>query len=617
VNDVSPERIQRFFIKVEGGYQIKKSVRELCIFALQNLISDPPFSQIDIISCRNVFIYFGASLQKKVLSMFYYGLTPTGYLLLGNSETVGESLNLFSLLDRKSKIYCKKLSSARLSLDLIANDYLPEINRNPPAALVVSSHESEIHQAADQIVLQHCAPAGVVINADLEILQFRGQLGSYLEPSPGRASLNLLNMTQEGLRLELRTAIRQAKQTGKEVHKDGIPLRDRNSGSKNLAGVARQVRIDVIPFQFEATSESYWLVLFADQLLAPLNVNPIYPVVDNSQSSHEQQEIQQLQQELSSTKTYLQSIIEEQQSTNQDLRIANEEILSSNEELQSTNEELQTAKEEIQATNEELTTINDELYHRNSEIMQVSNDFQNLLSSINIPILMLECDLRIRRFTKTAAHLFNLIPTDIGRPLSDIKHNLNITDLDAQILEVVSTLHLKNQEVQDQAGHWYDLRIRPYRTLDNRIDGAVIVLVEIDALKRSTEQLIEARSYAEAIIQTVRESLLVLNSTLQVVMANQRFYHDFQVSPQETEHCQIFDLGNGQWNMPQLRSLLEDLLPQNIQIENFRVEHDFEHIGQKTMLLNARKMPPINGEELILLAIEDISDLISPQIRGA
>jgi two-component system CheB/CheR fusion protein len=326
------------------------------------------------------------------------------------------------------------------------------------------------------------------------------------------------------------------------------------------------------------------------------------------QLSSEYQKIQQLQQELANTKAYLQSIIQEQQSTNQDLRVANEEILSSNEELQSTNEELQTAKEEIQATNEELSTINDELYRRNTETIQVSNDFQNLLGSINIPILMLESDLRIRRFTATAASLFNLIPTDIGRPFSDIKHNLNITDLNAQILEVINTLTLHNQEVQDHQGCWYDLRIRPYRTLDNRIDGAVVMLVEIDGLKRSAEQLQEAWSYAEAIIQTMRESLLVLNSELQVVMANQRFYDTFEVLPNETDRCLIFDLGNGQWNIPQLRLLLEDLLPHNTQIENFQVEHEFEHIGHKTMLLNACQMPQVHGEHLILLAIEDISN---------
>ena len=240
--------------------------------------------------------------------------------------------------------------------------------------------------------------------------------------------------------------------------------------------------------------------------------------------------------------------------------------------------------------------------------MQVSNDFQNLLSSINIPILMLGADLRIRRFTPTAAVLFNLIPTDIGRPFSDINHKLLLTRLEAQILEVINTLHLKNQEVQDQDGHWYDLRIRPYRTLNNRIDGAVVVLVEIDALKRSADQLREARDYAEAIVQTVRESLVVLNANLQVMTANQQFYDTFQVTPSETEHIQIFDLGNGQWNIPQLRLLLEDLLPHNTEVANFQVVHEFEHIGQKTMRLNARKLLLDNENQLILLAIEDVDD---------
>jgi two-component system, chemotaxis family, CheB/CheR fusion protein len=538
--------------------------------------------------------------------MFHYGLVPSGFLLLGSSEVVAESPNLFTLVDRKLKLYTKQLSSHRLNLDLIASNYPVEVS--PAASIGEATRNAwELYKAADQIVLQQYAPVGVIIDAQLEILQFRGQTDAYLELSPGRASLNLLNLAKEGLRLELRTAIHQAQQDRQPVRKEVIPLPGINP--------ARQVRIDVIPFKSAVTNEEYLLVLFGEMLALPLlAAEPLINQLSlppHQQSGGEQQAVQKLQQELGNTKAYLQSIIEEQQSTNQDLRAANEEILSSNEELQSTNEELQTAKEEIQATNEELSTINDELYRRNTETTQVSNDFQNLLGSINIPILMLESDLRIRRFTATAAHLFNLIPTDVGRPLSDIKHNLNISNLEQQILAVIDTLHLTTQEVQDREGHWYDLRIRPYRTLDNRIDGAVVVLVEIDALKRSTEQLREARSYAEAIIQTVRESLVVLNAELQVVMANQRFYETFQVSPHETEKCPIFDLGNGQWNIPQLRSLLEELLPHNTQVENFRVEHEFEHIGRKIMLLNVRKMLQTNGAHLILLVIEDISDLSS------
>jgi two-component system, chemotaxis family, CheB/CheR fusion protein len=512
VNDLDPDRLQQFFTPVKGGYQINKSVRELCIFARQNLISDPPFSQLDLISCRNVFIYFGAALQKKVLAMFHYGLRPTGFLLLGISETVGECPDRFTIVDRKAKIYAKQFSAFQLNLDVRTSDY--PIVISPPAIVLgeATRHELALHKAADQIVLQQYAPVGVVINAQLEILQFRGQMGAYLDPAPGRASLTLLNLVKAGLRLELRTAIHQAKQSGQAVHKAAIGLSAENSTSTDLSAPDlsapdlsapdRQVWIEVIPFQSEPSYGDCFLVLFGEMPLLPTVVaRPIAhrPQSQPQQLSVEQQAIQQLQQELSNTKSYLQSIIEEQRSTNQDLRAANEEILSSNEELQSTNEELQTAKEEIQATNEELSTINDELYRHNAETMQVSNDFQNLLGSINIPILMLEGDLRIRRFTPAAAPLFKLIPTDIGRPLSDIKHNLNIVDLESQILAVINTLELTTQEVQDQSGYWYELRIRPYRTIDNRIDGAVVVLVDIDALKRSNDQLRETQGEAAAI----------------------------------------------------------------------------------------------------------------------
>ena len=602
VAEVSPDRLQRFFVPIEGGYQISKAVRERCVFARQNLVSDPPFSRMDLISCRNVLIYFEASLQKKVLPMFHYGLKPNGFLMLGSSETVGAFSNLFHLLDRKHKIYAKQ-TAAIAPMDLSSASY-PAEAASPPMS-EARLNEVSLAKAADQIVLSQYAPVGVVVDANLDILQFRGQTEAYLAPSPGQASLGLLNMVKEELRLELRTAIHQAKQEGKAVRREGISLKEGTS--------RRLVQVDVVPVKPSAIHEDYFLILF-EEMPAPAEpeASPTPRTkLARKQKSQNQTEILRLEQELETTRAYLRSIIEEQQATNQDLRAANEEILSSNEELQSTNEELQTAKEEIQATNEELSTINDELYRRNAETMQVSNDFQNLLGSINIPILMLEGDLRIRRFTPTAAPLFNLIPTDIGRPLSDIKHNLNLADLEPQILEVINTLALKSQEVQDQTGHWYDLRIRPYRTLDNRIDGAVVVLVEIDALKRSDDQLQEARNYAEAIVQTVRESLLVLDANLQVVMANQPFYDTFQVLPSETEQCPIFDLGNGQWNIPQLRSLLEDLLPHNTQVENFRVQHEFEHIGQKIMCLNARKMRQVNGNQLILLAIEDISDRLA------
>ncbi|MBD2598386.1 PAS domain-containing protein [Nostoc spongiaeforme FACHB-130] len=597
--DVSPDRLQRFFTSVEGGYQIRKIVREVCVFARQNLISDPPFSHLDLITCRNVLIYLSSAVQKKLLPLFHYGLNPNGFLMLGTSETIGEFSNLFALIDRKYKIYSRKMAMTRLGIDLIGSSYPSENFSTQLSASERTWSDVEIQKVADQIVLEQYAPVGVIIDSGLEIVQFRGQTNPYLQLPSGRPSFNLLKMAKEELRLELRTAIHQAKKRGVIVKKEGIQVKDNEK--------VKLVTIEVIPFNAASTTERYFLIIFTEIPAAATSLLNLPSDNRKSKPTNGQDEINRLQQELATTKEYLQSIIEEQQSTNQDLRAANEEILSSNEELQSTNEELETAKEEIQATNEELNTINDELQRRNLESTQVSNDLQNLLSSINLPILMLGGDLRIRRFTPVAENIFNLISSDVGRPLSDINHNLNIPDLEQQIMEVINTLNFKTQEVQDQEGHWYDLRIRPYRTIDNKIDGAVIVLVDIDALKRSARQITAARDYAEAIVATVRESLVVLDTNLSVITANQFFYEKFQVSPTETEQRLVYEIGNGQWNIPQLRSLLESILPDQSQFQDLEIEHNFEQIGQKVMRLNARKLLHIHDAPMILLVIEDIT----------
>lgn len=599
VANVAPERLYRFFVKVDGGYQVSKSVREVCVFARQNLIDDPPFSRLDLITCRNVLIYLGTPLQKKLLPIFHYGLKSTGFLMLGTSETVGDFTDLFTLCDKRNKIYAKKLITTRLNIDLADSPY-PLVTTPPQVSAIEQlPGDLELQREADRIVLNQYAPAGVVVDLNLEILQFRGQTSPYLEPTPGRASLNLLRMAKEELRRELQTGIYQARQQKLSIKCAGIQLRE---GER-----IRQITINITPFQIGETQECY-LVLFED---APPMLALPEATDDGSTPSkrktREAAEIARLKQELATTREHLQSIIEEQQATNQDLRAANEEILSSNEELQSTNEELETAKEEIQATNEELNTVNEELRRRTKEATQVSNDLQNLLNSINIPILMLGADLQIRQFTPAVEGIFNLISTDIGRPLSDITHKLNVPNLEQEILEVIRTLNLNTQEIQDRDGHWYHLRIRPYRTIDNKIDGAVLVLIDIDNLKRSDAQLIEARDYADAIVETVWQPLLVLDQDLRVIAASRSFYDSFQVASVETEHCLIFELGNGQWNIPQLRSLLEEILASNTQFQDFQVEHEFEQIGRKVMRLKARKLPKINNIQMILLAIEDIT----------
>ncbi len=591
---VTAERRRRFFYALEGGsYQISKAVRELCVFARQNLGSDPPFSNLDLISCRNVLIYLGDALQKRIMPIFHYSLNPTGFLLLGTSEGTGQASDLFTLIEKKYRIYTKKLTDTRPTFAFTPSRH--SIARVSELPLPAPSEAFDLEKKVGQLIANHYVPVGVVIDDQMQVLQLRGGIDRYLKLVSGVANLNLFNLVRDGLLVELRTAIHQAQQQGVPCRKDGLRLEEGDH--------ARLVKLQVLPFKVPTAEAYHFLVLFEDAppATSPALMGPARPQVAL------EQEIAQLRQERATTQEYLQAVIQEQEGSNQDLKVANEEILSSNEELQSTNEELETAKEEIQATNEELSTTNEELRSRNAEMHQVNNDLTNLLASINIPILMLTNDLRIRRFTPMAQQLFNFIPTDAGRPLSDIRANLNVPDLELLLLEVLETLSVKELEVQTQDGHWYLLRMRPYRTTENQIDGVVLVLMDIDALKRSAATLEAARNYAEAIVETVQVPLVVLESDLRVNTANQAFYDTFQVAPLETAQTLLFELGNGQWNLPGLRSRLEAVVTGKATLQNFVVEHEFEQLGLKTILLQA--VPLVEGGEThrLLLSLEDIT----------
>ena len=593
LSDVSPERLNRFFTPIQGGYQITKSVRELCIFARHNLTSDPPFSRLDMISCRNMLIYLEPVLQKKIMPVFHYALNTNGFLVLGGSEGISSAEDLFTIANKKNRIYKRKLTQPRMNFDFVKSSYVAETNNL--VKRTESSAEINLEQLADHVVLNRYAPAGVIVNSELEILQFRGQTSPYLEASPGKASLNLLKMTCSDLKLELRSALHESKDQDLPICKDGIETQQ---------GIV--VKIDVIPLK--VNTERYFLVLFETRSVTiPPAISPTHKSLKERQTDGEL-EVVRLKSELESTKEYLRSIIESQESINQDLKVASEEILSSNEELQSANEELETAKEEIQATNEELHTVNEELRSRNNQLNQVNDDLQNLLSSVHIPILMLSGDLRIRRFTPVGEKLFNLISSDIGRPFSDIKINFNIPDLRALITSVIDTLTPCDQEVQDHAGRWYSLRIRPYRTTEDLIDGVVISFIDIDGLKVNTIELESSRNYVTAIIETLHNPFVVLNADLRIITANNAFYQVFHVIATQTERQSIFELGKGDWNIPKLRSLLNKILLRNVTIQDYEITQDFAEIGTRTMLLNARQIAQPNAEPMILLAIDDITE---------
>ncbi|MGB3616229.1 MAG: chemotaxis protein CheB [Elainellaceae cyanobacterium] len=420
---VSAERRSRFFNDVDGSYQIKTSVRELCVFARQDLSSDPPFSDIDVLSCRNVLIYFKPSLQKRILSFFHYSLKPTGFLVLGNSEDLGETSDLFEVFDAEGRIYTRQAASSRLNFDFIADHY-PQVSpleqqQNESASL----NHTSLQQWADQIVLSRYGPSGVVVNEQLEILLFRGDTTQYLRIPAGVPSYNLLRMIRPSLLRDLRTTFDAAKRQGISIKCQSLMSQD---------SLLPPLTLEVIPFHVSMAQDRCYLVLFEHGPSEGLRLDN-EAESDNSDSgfatgldaNSENYSIHQAlsasRQELLDTKTLLQLTIEEKYITNQQLVVANEEILSSNEELKSTNEELQTAKEELQSANEELKTTNEELHERNIEACRANDDLTNLLTHVNIPILMLSDTLHIRHFTPAAQSIFNLIPSDIGRSISDFR----------------------------------------------------------------------------------------------------------------------------------------------------------------------------------------------------
>ncbi|WP_310489105.1 PAS domain-containing protein [Chamaesiphon sp. VAR_69_metabat_338] len=469
-----------------------------------------------------------------------------------------------------------------------------------------SQSDRDLLQSVDRIVIDRYAPVGVTIDNDMNIVQFRGQTGNYLAPPTGKPSFNLFRMAKPELAIELRAAVHQARQQQEIVRQEGLQV-------KTADGV-KTIAIEVIPFNM-GTARPYLLVLFQESAVA-IGANP--PVTGELPPANRtvlEQDNTRLQQELTTTREYLESIIEEQESTNQALQVANEEILSSNEELQSTNEELETSQEELQATNEELHTINEELNSRNSELNYINNDLQNLLSSINIPILILDGELHIRRFTNLAQQIFNLIPTDLGRPFSDIQPNIAIPDLGVSIQTTINTLTIVEREVQDRAGHWYSLRIRPYRTSDNRIDGVTIGLIDIDTFKRSAAIVEAARDYANAIVETVRQPLLVLDANLCVMRANQCFYESFGLPPDRTERQSIFELEQRVWDLPSLRSLLAAVRDRDTDFQDFEMTQTLPSQASRMLLLNARKIRDDRQEHSILLSIEDITDRRRTEIQ--
>jgi two-component system, chemotaxis family, CheB/CheR fusion protein len=475
--DVTPARLRRFFYKADGGYQIKKNIRDLCIFSTQNVFNDPPFSRMDLVSCRNVMIYLSQPLQKKVIPIFHYALNPTGFLMLGSTEgLLGAGSELFEMTDKKQKIFRKRLVSAPVAFGFSVGkpEHAPNDAKTaaPSKSPEIQRIPLELQREADRLLLARYVPPAVLINEHLEILQTRGRTASFLELPSGKASLNLLKMARPGLLFELQGAIDEARKQGFEAIRQHVRVEDERT---------KTVTIRVVPFKVPTQVQHSFLIIFENDLPAEDGLSAgaqptsmmVEPVHTEEQSSLGRQ-IVQLRQELAATREYLQSIIESQEGTNEELQSANEEIQSGNEELQSTNEELQTSKEELESANEELHTVNEEMQHRNELLTQLNNDLTNLLYSVSLPIVMVGADLSVRRFTPQAGAMLGLTSSDIGRPMPRLRLKLDMSSLEQNMLEVIQQVQSQQLHVQDNDGKWFVLRIVPYRTMDNRIDGVVL-----------------------------------------------------------------------------------------------------------------------------------------------
>ncbi len=594
--DVSQERLQRFFRKNPDTYIINKDIREMVIFSPQNVIKDPPFSKLDMVSCRNLLIYIGTELQKKLLRLFYFSLNPDGVLFLGNSETIGEFTDLFTALDRKWKIYRRK-SGVSIPLMADVTNIAPFEVTQIKETYDMKHKRIDIGELTGKILLESYVPSCVIINEKGDILYIHGKTGKYLEPSPGKASLNIMEMAREGLKFELNAAIRRV-----ITQKKDIIFKDLNVKTN---GAIQTVNLVVKPIVRPETMQGLMMVIFEDVQTPKLSRSSKKKYTAQQMYEH----VTDLEHELKSTKENLQATIEELQTSNEELKSTNEELQSANEELQSANEELEASREELQSINEELMTLNAEHNEKLEEFSGVINDMNNLLVSTEIATIFLDNNLRIKGFTPAVTRIINLIETDIGRPVSDIVTNLVYENFVKDVREVLDTLIFKEMEIKDKNNLWYFMRILPYRTTENIIDGAVITFIDISERKRMEQTERDSRIYADSIIDTIRESLVILDKEFRIVSANMSFYKTFQVSKEETENKLLYNIGGHQWDIPKLRELLEEIIPRDSKFNDFEMEYEFPRIGYRKMMLNARRIyQEGRGKEMILLAIEDITE---------
>ncbi len=594
-SDVSAERLDRYFARVESGYRVKKEIREMIVFAVQNVIKDPPFTRIDLLCCRNLMIYLGHALQNRLIPTFHYALKADGVLFLSPSESIGGHATLFTPLQRKWKFYraVKARTPHAMPLDSCLS-WLPSPISRPPDRPAHMTKETNIAELTRRALLQDFGPASVVTDLAGNILYVHGDTGRYLRPAPGQASLNVIEMARDGLQLDLRSAVQRAALTAEPTATQPLPV--------NSDGTARRVSLSVRRMGHTAQGEQLLLITFQEpDSGADLPHNELPGVASHLAPER----VRLLEHDLAYTRENLQATIDELQHLNEELGAANEEMQSTNEELQSSNEELETSREELQSVNEELVTVNAELQAKIEQLGDMQNDMKNLLDSINIGTIFLDTQLIIRRFTRDAVKLYRLIPKDVGRPLADISSYIHSMDLLVPAQEVLDMLIPQEIELCTVSGDWFLARLAPYRTLDNVIDGVVMTFHDINSRIANQKAVQAARELAEAIVDTVIEPLLVLDENLCVVSASRSYYRTFPTTEPLATGRRLFELNNRQWDIPALRQKLGTILESDTSFDGFIVEHELTGSGPRAITLNARRVAGDGTRpHLILLAMQ-------------
>ncbi len=600
---LSPERRRQFFATVDNGYQIVKPIREMCVFARHNVCADPPFLRVNLISCRNVLIYLGSALQRRVAATFHYALQPGGYLLLGASEGLQGFPELFSSVDPQHKLFQRSAIPGYPSAGMIRRGFAQEQGLVTPLSETASNssfREPDWKRTAERMVLTEYGPPWVVVNDRFEIIHTAGDTSSYLQLPAGAPTFDLLKMIRESWRSELQNLLTKARSESLPVQ--AILLRER------IDGHIRQIGLKVRRLPSQASQNPYFLVVFFSPPAERLQTQESEPAPQGMQVTPDSSvmEAEWLREELALTSQRLQAAIDERDAAHQELTSSQEEIQSSNEELRSINEELETAKEELQSSNEELSTLNEELQNRNSELSLLGDDLENLMSSTTIPILLLDHELRIRRMTPAVERLLNVRPSDLGRPIGEIRMQLSVDTVESLARSVLDSLQPRELELQDREGCWRALRIQPYRTRDHRIEGVVLALIDVDQLRRAKQEATVACQFAETVTNSVPTPLLVLREDLRIRLANQAFCQRYGLPPAQVENQCFLDISRKQWDLPGLRHALERVWADPAAVRELEFESEFAGQGQRVVCLSLRSFQT-DREKLILITIEDIT----------